>query len=235
MTEREGRHSPTVLTDTPHRRVMIPSKTYDKADMIDKRDEGRILNNPMNAYTRSYSAAANRQTDQIIIDAMLATSYEGVDGTTAAPFDTSGYQIAHGSAPLTLLKIVQARKKLVAAENDQTQPWYFAYGSEELEDLLVDSTITSVDYNTVKMLMRGEIDTFLGFKWIQTELLALSGTTRSCLAWTHDAVTLGIIDDVSGSVDRRPDLNNGLQLQYTMDMGCARVSQTSVVEVQVTE
>ncbi len=234
MIKRESRHAKTILTDTPHTRRMVTSDTYDKTDMIDKRDESRILNNPMNAYTRSYAAAGNRNTDQILIDAALAAASTGVDGTTSVSFD-SAFQIAHGGVALTINKIVQARKKLVAAENDKTVPWYFLYGSEEMEDLLLDPLITSQDYRSVKMLDSGEIDNFMGFQWIQTELLALSGTTRSCLAYVQTSMLLGITDDIMGSVDRRPDLNNGLQLQYSMDMGATRMDEKGVVEIQVTE
>ncbi len=235
MTLRASRHADTILTDTPHTRRMVTADTFDKADMIDKRDESRILNNPMNAYTRSYAAAANRQTDQIIIDAFLASASTGVDGGTSVAHPGGAYQIAHGSAGLTLSKIVQAKKVLVAAENDPSQPWYFVYGAEELEDLLTDSTITSADYNTVRMLATGEVNSFMGFTWIHSELLALSGTTRSCIAFVRDSVLLGINDEIMGSVDRIPTMNNGLQLQYTMDMGATRMDETGVVEVQVTE
>jgi len=46
---------------------------------------------------------------------------------------------------------------------------------------------------------------------------------------------LGISADISGSVERRPDKNNGLQVQYTLDMGATRMDETGVVEIQCTE
>ena len=235
MSERAGRHTDTVLTDTPHTRRMVTMKTYDKSDMIDKRDEVRILNNPINAYTQSFAAAAARQTDQVIIDAFDASASTGVDGGTAEAFDTSGYQIAHGSLGLTLAKIIQAKKLLKIAENDPTQPWYIAYTGEQLEDLLNDSTITSADYNSVKMLTTGEVNSFMGFTWIHTQLLPISSTTRSCFAWVKDSMLLGVSTDVSGDVSRRPDKNNGLQLSYTMDIGATRMTAVGVVEIQCTE
>jgi hypothetical protein len=235
MSERVGRHTDTVLTDTPHTRRMVTMKTYDKADMVDKRDEVRILNNPINMYTQSYAAAAARKTDKIIIDAMSATAYTGVDGGTGTSHPGGDYQIATGSLGMTLAKIITAKKVLVAAENNPSQGWYIAYGAEQLEDLLNDSTITSADYNSVKMLVSGEINTFMGFNWIHTEQLALSSTTRTCLAWCQDAMLLGVSTDVSGDVSRRPDKNNGLQVSYTMDMGATRMNEVGVVEILCTE
>jgi hypothetical protein len=231
MSERVGRHTDTVLTDTPHTRRMVTMKTYDKADMVDKRDEVRILNNPINMYTQSYSAAAARKTDKIIIDAASGTAYTGVDGGTGTSHPGGDYQVAHGSLGLTLAKIITARKVLVAAENNPSQGWYFAYGAEQLEDLLNDSTITSADYNSVKMLVSGEMNTFMGFTWIHTEQLTVSSSIRTCLAWCQDALLLGISTDVSGDVSRRPDKNNGLQVSYTMDQGATRMNEVGVVEV----
>ena len=235
MSERAGRHTDTVLTDTPQTRRMVTMKTYDKADMVDKRDEVRVLNNPINAYTKSYAAAANRKKDKIIIDAMTATAYTGVDGGTSTSFDTTNYQIAHGSAGLTLAKIVEAKKILKAAENDPDQPWYFIYSAEQLEDVLNDSTITSADYNSVRLLQQGEINSFMGFQWIHSEQLPSASSVRSCYAWVRDCVLLGVSTEISGSVDRRPDKNNGLQVSYTMDMGATRMDETGVVEILCSE
>ena len=231
MSERVGRHTDTVLTDTPHTRRMVVMKTYDKADMVDKRDEVRILNNPINMYTQSYAAAAARKTDKIIIDAFDATAYTGVDGGTGTSHPGGDYQIAHGSLGLTLAKIINARKVLVAAENNPEQSWNLCYGADQLEDLLNDSTITSADYNSVKMLTTGDVNSFMGFTWIHTEQLPVASSIRSCFAWCQDSMLLGISTDVSGDVSRRPDKNNGLQVSYTMDMGATRMNEVGVVEI----
>jgi hypothetical protein len=109
------------------------------------------------------------------------------------------------------------------------------YTAEQLEDVLNDSTITSADYNSVRLLQQGEINSFLGFTWLHSEQLPISSTTRSCYAWVRDSMLLGVSTEISGSVDRRPDKNNGLQVSYTMDMGATRMDETGVVEIQCTE
>ena len=235
MSEIASRHADTVLTDTPHSRRMVTMRMYSKADMVDKRDEVRILNNPINSYTQSFAAAANRQTDQTIIDAFTATASTGVDGGDDTGFPGGDYQIAHGSLGLTLAKIITAKKVLKAAENDPDQPWYIVYTAEQLEDLLNDSTITSADYNSVKMLTTGEVNSFMGFTWVHSELLPISSTTRSCYAWARNSMLLGVSADIAGAVDRRADKNNGLQVQYTLDMGATRMDETGVVEILCTE
>ena len=42
---------------------------------------------------------------------------------------------------------------------------YFVTSEKGLNDLLNDATITSGDYNSVRLLMSGEIDSFMGFMW----------------------------------------------------------------------
>jgi hypothetical protein len=153
-----------------------------------------------------------------------------VDGGTPVSFPAA-YTIAAGGNGLTLGKIINAKKILKIAENDPMQPWYLAYTGEQLEDVLNDSTITSADYNSVRALQTGEINTFMGFTWVHTQLLPVAATVRSCYAWVRDCMLLGISTDISGAVDRRPDKNNGLQLQYTMDLGATRMDETGVVEI----
>jgi hypothetical protein len=97
--------------------------------------------------------------------------------------------------------------------------------------LLNDSTITSADYNSVKMLVSGEINTFMGFNWIHTEQLGVASSIRTCLAWCQDAVLLGISTEASGDVSRRPDKNNGLQVSYSMDQGATRMNEVGCVEI----
>jgi len=235
MTQITDRHANTALTDTPHERRMVTTDLYGKADMIDKRDEVRILNNPINAYTQTYAHSANRQIDATIIASFFANANTGTGGGTSTIFDTN-FSIAAGGSGMTLGKIVEARKKLVAAENDQTQPWYMVHSAEQLEDILNDSTITSADYNSVRMLMSGDIDTFMGFKWISSELLGVDGSSaRRCCAFARDSILLGIAADVNAEIDRIPSMNHGLQVAFTVDIGATRMDEVGVIEVLCVE
>ena len=46
-----NRHGDTEYTDTPHRRRMVTLATYEVADLVDRADRRRLLNDPINAYT----------------------------------------------------------------------------------------------------------------------------------------------------------------------------------------
>ena len=81
MAEVTNRHGDTQYTDTPHRRRMVVMKTYEVADLVDRADRRRLLNDPVNPYSRSMASAANRQFDDIIIDAFTDAAATGVDGS----------------------------------------------------------------------------------------------------------------------------------------------------------
>ena len=75
------RHGDTPLTDTPHSRRQITLTPYKHADLVDKSDQIRTLNDPTNAYSQAMAMAVNRQIDDIIIAAALGTAATGETGT----------------------------------------------------------------------------------------------------------------------------------------------------------
>ncbi len=233
MTEITERHADTAITDTGHTRRMVTTKLYGKASLVDVRDELRVLNSPVNAYTQTFAASANRQTDQVIINAAFAAASTGVSGGTSTSHPGS-HQIASSSAGLTLVKLIQARKILL--ENEAAdQPLFLVYNGEQLEDILNDTTITSIDYNNVKMLMTGEISTFMGFNWIHSELLNTVSGERAVIAFAKDSLLLGIAMDVTAEVDRLPGKNHSLQVAFRIDIGATRMDEVGVVRILCTE
>ncbi|GAH48044.1 unnamed protein product, partial [marine sediment metagenome] len=76
---------------------------------------------------------------------------------------------------------------------------YFVCTSESIIDLLGTTEVTSADYNTVKALVAGQINSFLGFTFKQTELIYLeNGSTGA--AWNDRVRCWGYLSDdqVSG-------------------------------------
>jgi hypothetical protein len=102
-----------------------------------------------------------------------------------------------------------------------------------LTNLYGTTEIKSVDYNSVKALADGQIDTFLGFKFVRTERVQkdATATTGYATAWSKGCVALGIGQEISTSVDRRPDKNNAWQVFADMSMGATRLEDEGVVEI----
>ena len=102
--------------------------------------------------------------------------------------------------------------------------------------MLNDTTITSADYNSVRLLADGSITSFMGFDWIHTELLNIStGTTRSVLAWAKNSLLLGVGVEPVTRVSERADKSYSDQVFMAMDIGSTRMDETGVVEILCVE
>ena len=105
-------------------------------------------------------------------------------------------------------KIISAKKTLVA--NNVSGALHGVIEAEGLADLLGDEEATSADYQNVKALVTGEIDTFMGFKVhvIGTRSeggLPKSGSTQSSFFFDRDAVGLAVGIDMKTTVDYIPE------------------------------
>ena len=233
--KRTSRHGDTPLISTPHVRRRVAPIAYDWADLIDNFDKPTLITDPTSKYALNAVAAMNRAIDDEIIACALATAYGGRDGTTTYSFPTSTHQIAHGSKGLDLTKLLTAKEILDSYENDPDEPRFFILNAKQVTNLLNTTEIKSVDYNTVKALAAGQIDTFLGFKFIRTERLKKVSTTRSCLAWSQSSILLGIGTDIITRVSERADKNYATQVYVGMLIGATRMDEKGVVEIQATE
>lgn len=231
---RTTRHGDTPLMETPHTRRMVTLADYEWADLIDSQDKVRMLSDPTSTYARAAAAAMGRSIDDVLIAAMNGSSYTGKSGSTATVLP-SGQKIVHASAGLTIAKLVSAKKILDANTIDPSIPRYIAVSPEQIEDLLNNTTVTSADYNTVKALVQGDIDTFVGFKFITTTRLTDDGTSRLCLAWAEDGVKLGIGKDVNAQITTRADKSYSTQVYYCMSLGATRTEEEKVVQIACNE
>ncbi len=226
------RHGDTPLTDTPHSRRRVDLTPYKHADLVDKADQIRTLNDPTNAYMTAFGRAFGRAIDQEIINAAFASANTGVAGGTATALPGGQSIAAGGGGVLTIEQLTQAHRILVENEHDPEEGFFFACKAAQIEDLLNDTTATSADYNSVRLLMSGEIDTFVGFKFVQTELLNVDGSSDvRCIAWAKNSLALAIGEDVNGRISERDDKNYSTQVYMSMDIGATRMDETGVVEV----
>lgn len=231
---RASRHSDTPLVETPHSRRMVSLTTYEWADLIDDADKVRMLVDPTSSYARAAAAAIGRAMDDVVIDALGGTAKTGKDGTTSTTFP-SGQKIAHGSAGLTIAKLVTAKKLLDAQSVDPSIKRYIVVSPEQIEDLLNNTTVTSSDFNTVKALVQGDINTFVGFEFIVSNRLKDDGTSRLCYAWAQDGVKLAVGKDVMARIDERSDKSYSTQVYYCATFGSTRMEEDKVVELACNE
>jgi hypothetical protein len=233
---RTSRHADTPLIDTPHSRRMVTLSDYEYADLVDDQDKVRLLVDPTSTYARAAAAAMGRAMDDVIIDAALGTSYTGKDGSTSTAFDTSNNQIAAGGGGLTLAKLIEAKEILDSGDVDPSIPRYIACSPKQISDLLNNTTVTSSDYNTVKALAMGEINSFVGFNFIVTNRLGVDGSSnRRVIAWAMDGIKAAIGKEPTARIDERADKSYATQIYYSMTLGATRMEEKKVVEVLCAE
>ena len=228
---RTTRHADTPLIDTPHSRRMVTMSDYEYADLIDDQDKVRLLVDPTSTYARAAAAAMGRAMDDVIISAALGTSLTGKDGTTSTPFDSNN-SIAVGAAGLTLAKLLEAKEILDSNDVDPSIPRYIAVSPKQITNLLDDPEVTSADYNTVRALVKGELDTYVGFKFVTTNRLPLDGSNdRRVFAWAMDGIKLAIGKEPTARIDERADKSYATQVYYCMSVGATRMEEAKVVEI----
>jgi len=234
--KRTSRHSDTPLISTPHDARWVFPTDYEWADLIDDADKLRMLIDPTSPYAQNGAYALGRAMDTDIISAALGTSKTGENGTTSTAFSAS-QQIAADAAGLTVAKLREAKKILLANEVDvENDPLYIAVTAKQLDDMLGTTQVTSADYNTVKALVQGQVDTFMGFKFVQTELLGVdSSSDRRVIAWAKSGVHCGIWNDISGKVTERADKSYSNQVYVKGTFGATRTEEGKVVEILCSE
>ena len=227
------RHGDTPLNNTPHFRRWVYPNFYDRADLIDQQDQVQMLIQPQGKYAMIHGAVMGRGMDISIIDALGGTAKTGKTASGTAPLP-EGQKIAHGGSGLTVQKLRQAKKILDRNEVDEMHPRFFICSAEEMDNLLGTTEVTSSDFNTVRALVHGEFDTFLGFKFIRSERLRKepSDNSRKCYAYAMPAICFKVWMEPSVTADRRPDKRNAWQLYTSGSWGATRLEDEMVVEVE---
>ena len=225
------RHGDTPLISTPHARRRVTLYDWDWADLIDDLDKVKMLIDPANPYALNAAFAMGRAIDETLIAAARGTAYTGVAGGTSTSLPSAN-KVAHASGGLTIAKLISTRQLLRAGNVDKSIPLYIIVSAEEISDLLGTTQVTSSDYNAVKALVQGEVDTFMGFKFIHSELLTETSSVRYCFAWAEDGILLALGKNPQGKINERPDKNYSTQVYYSMSIGATRMEEAKVIEVQ---
>ena len=232
---RTSRHADTPLVETPHTRRMVTMSDYEYADLIDDSDKVRLLVDPTSTYSRAAAAAMGRAMDDVIISAALGTSQTGKDGSTSTTLP-AGQKIAHGSAGLTIAKLVSAKELLDAASVDPSIPRHIIVSPKQISDLLNNTTVTSSDFNTVKALAQGEINSFVGFNFIVSNRLNTdSNSDRQVIAFAQDGLKLAVGKEPAARIDERADKSYSTQVYYCQTIGATRMEEEKVIEIACSE
>lgn len=286
----QGRHGISPIIATAHRKRNVQLGNWILGDAIDDQDKVLTLNDFENAYVKNFGYASGRQMDYCLINGNLSeldgsagvggifgtnrlgitgdlsltwdqwiagTGAAGTDGDVAHP----AHRIAHGGVGMTLEKWIQAKTTLDGADLVEDEGGRCIVMTElQLQELLSDPQLTSSDYSTVKALVAGEINTYLGMEVLiissnararaDTSILdadnvvdltnvkpliphVLGGTNyHRCFAFCKNylLLTLGIDDEAN--IAKRADLNFTWYAHLASTFGSTRMEEAAFVEIQ---
>ena len=245
------RNSDTPNIPTPYSRRKSVLHRANWGEYIDTWDKIKMLKDPTSDTIKMAIAAFNRAQDERILQAAYATVYTGKDGDTAVlPYDigecrliqSTGVEIAAGtnftdstSIGLTLATVALAGKIMDDAsipKNDR----YIVANTDQKWYMLGSAKVTNSDYNTVKALANGQLDTYMGFtfKWLPSdrfETNSVNTTTPAynCVAYQKSAMLLAMNKDITTTVDTIPQKTNSVLAQAEMFIGSVRLQGPGVI------
>ena len=244
--KRTTRHSDTPIVDSPHSRRMVTLVDYEWADLVDQVDKIRLLITPESEYARNAANALGRAYDDEVIAAFDGTAKSGETGATDIlfandwPVTRSGTEgdFDFSAAALTTPNVLTLKQAL-DMRDVPPDGRYIVVSPPAIAQLLKASTAplaSSADYNTIRALMMGELDTWVGFKWITTTRLPINtGTDRKCFAWHRDAMGIAVGKDIETRITERADKSYSVQVYACGTYSSTRVQGEGVVRFLIDE
>jgi len=243
MTQITDRSRDTRITDQAMAKRWIRPQQYDCAKLVDEWDEqflGEVVL-PTSPIIQSHSQAYARTCDTIIIKALGGDAYTGTTGTTPTALP-AGQKVAvnyvetgtAANSGLTIAKLRAAKFLFDSNEIDEEEERIMVVSAKQLQDLLRTIEVTSQDYNSVRALVDGALNTFMGFKFRRSQLLVKTSTVRSCYAYVKSGVILAE-RGLKTHMDVRTDLSHSLQIRSVASLAAVRMEEKKVVEIACDE
>ena len=146
------------------------------------------------------SGAIGRRMDQVTIDALIASSNT----------NTVANSIGGSNTNLNVAKLRETKVKM-DSKNVPAQGRVIVAHANNMDSLLSETSVTSSDFNTVKALVTGDVNSFLGFTFVSLGDrdeggLPIDGNSdRTVFAFHRDAMGLGIGMNQQSRVDYIPE------------------------------
>jgi hypothetical protein len=182
--------------DIDHARQTCNLENWNAPEYTDIFDQAEVNFDEKQELAKTIAKALSRREDQIILDAMGAITFQ----TSPTSID-EGLDLATAAAGLTVTELRAASTGLTDRGVDSDER-HIALTAGALNSLLGETEITSSDYNSVKALVQGDVDTFMGFKFHVIETRAEGGLpSLTNYAWQKSAIGYAVGIDMKTTID----------------------------------
>jgi hypothetical protein len=227
------RNSDTPLVKSDNRRRSVVLLDYEWADLVDDQDQLKMIVDPENPYARNASWALGRSIDDNLITAFNSAALTDKTGSTSTPLPASQV-IVDGGTGLTIDKL-RSTKQIMDLDDVPEDERYIVVSPVQLTNLLETAEVTSADFNTVRALVMGQLNTYLGFQFIVSTRLPITGDIRSAFAWRRDGMLLAQAKEITTRIEERPDKSYATQVYLCMSVGATRMEEEKVVQINTDE
>ena len=207
--------------------VTATMEDYIAAEYSDIFQQSHINFDERSELVQVVSKSIARRMDQIMIDALNAAS-----GTTAVATSIGG-----ATTNMNIEKL-RATAKAMNQNNVPSEGRHLLMHASQLDALLGETEITSQDFASVKALVQGEINTFMGFKILTVGDRDEGGlpkpSTRTCFAWHKDAMGYAESMAQKTEVNYVPEKTSFL-VSSMFSAGSVSIDGAGIVKISCTE
>jgi len=180
-----------------HTNVSATLTDWNAPEYTDIFDQAKVNFEERTELATTIAGAIGRREDQLILNALDAAS-----STLTISNDIGGTDTGMNTA-----KARRAKRLLDDQGGPKADARTMLVSAQGLEDMLGTTEATSTDFNTVKALVGGEMNTWLGMNWIMMETrdeggLVVDGSLdRTTFAYKKSSIGLAV------GIERRTEVN----------------------------
>ncbi len=209
--------------------VTLTLADYNAAEYSDIFSQAKVNFDERQELVQVVAGAMGRRQDQMILDALTGSS-------TSL---TVANSIGGATTNMNIAKLREA-KRLLDKGNVPPDGRHIIIHANGLSNLLSETSVTSSDFNSVKALVQGEINTYLGFTFHvlgdrSEGGLAIDGSLdRTCFAFHKDAIGYGEGIAMRTEINYIPEKTSWL-VNEVFSAGAVAIDDEGIVKITCRE
>ncbi len=209
--------------------VTCTLQDWNAAEYSDIFSQAKVNFDERQELVRVVAGAIGRRQDQLILSALDAASTSYTVSNDIGGTDTN----------MNVAKLREA-KRLLDANNVPPQDRHIIIHANGLANLLSETSVTSSDFNTVKALVQGDINSFLGFSFHvlgdrSEGGLSIDGSNdRQCFAFHRDAIGYAEGISMRTEINYIPEKTSWL-VNEVFSAGAIAIDNEGIVELTCRE
>jgi len=248
------RYKKVVAVDLPTAKRWLRPRQFQVPTFESRWDERGLMPTiaPRGKHVLAHARAYGKDVDDRIINALKGTAYSGAEGTDANALPSTQKVakdwVLTGSATDSGLSVAKVIRSLEILGNNEAWNEDMMRSGVMLQGVMTSkmeaalrheasstsgSRLFSTDFMPMTLDDKGRIKTFLGINWTisNRDGLITSSTVHTAFVWVQDAIQFGVWEDMTTTVDRRPDLSNAIQFLTQYSLNAVRLEEEKVVQI----